>query len=215
MTPLDDIQIAFFQPRADRLYSTKLSDSVIEMQSPVHDAFNRNNTADTEVSIFENTATRTSRLIGLVIDNEDGATTVQVRLGDGDGTGTDANAADADLSFEVGPQETLSLGEDDLPNKEFFVGISSQHSGAVQVRVSVEVREINRIDTFRDGQNREIYVFEDVHTPHIQVTNPTRVEQNVNRVQFEGFKFRLIELEDEPQRFTPIPVAQLASKGNR
>lgn len=214
MTPLDDIQIAVFQPRADRLYSTKLSDSLIEMPSPVHDEFLRNALADTETLIRRNTANRSARLIGLVITNEDVATR-EVRLGDGDGTGTDASAANADFSFQVGPNETLSLGEDDIPNKEFFTGITSQHAGAVQIRVSIEVREVNRIDTFRDGQNREIYVFEDIHTTHIQVTNPTRAEQTTNRVQFEGFKFRLIELESEPQRFTPVPVAQLASKGNR
>jgi hypothetical protein len=207
---LDDIVLEVSHiGSSNRLYGIKYKELYLMKELPRHTVFKRTTATGTEASVWTTTNTtetgrRVARIVKLIISNE-AASAGELRLGDGDGTGTDASAANADISIEVGAGESVILHRDELPETEFYTGITWQVS-AQPMRLTVTVEE-DYASPFKSNHNRELFVFEDNY-PYMRCINPLAVAQTTARMLVSGFKYMLKELPTLDVRAIPVPVSK-------
>jgi hypothetical protein len=207
---LDDIVLEVSHiGSSNRLYGLKYKELYLMKDLPRHTTFKRTTSVDTEAAVWTTTnvaetGRRIARIVKLVISNE-AASAGELRLGDGDGTGTDASAANADISIRVGAQETVVLERDELPETDFYTGITWQVS-VQPMRLTVTVEE-DYASPFKDNNNKELFVFEDNY-PYMRPINPLAVAQTTARILVSGYKYLLKELATLDVKAIPVPVSK-------
>jgi len=207
---LDDIVLEVSHVgSSNRLYGLKYKELYLMKELPRHTVFKRATATDTEAAVWTTTnvtetGRRIARILKLIISNE-AATAGEVRLGDGNGTGTDAAAANADISIEVGAGESVILHKDELPETDFYTGITWQVS-AQPMRLTITVEE-DYASPFKGNHTRELFVFEDNY-PYMRPINPLAVAQTTARILVSGYKYLLKELAALDVRAIPVPVSK-------
>lgn len=207
---LDDIVLVVKHiGKANQLYSIKNTETYLMKERPRHTVFKRRTATDTEAAFWTTTnrtetGRRIARIVKAVITNES-SSAGEVRFGDGDGTGTDAAAANADLSFRIGATETLILHEKEIPETEFYTGITDQVS-VQPMRMTLTIEE-DYESPFKGAHNKELFVFEDNY-PSMQAINPLAVAQVTARMLVSGYKYLLKELTTMPLKAIPVPVSK-------
>lgn len=199
---------------ANQLYGIKYKETYIMKELARHTVFERQTNTNTESKLWTvtnrtETGRRVARIKKIVITNE-ASSAGEVRFGDGDGTGTDAGSANADMSFRIGATETLVLHEDEIPEVEFYTGITWQTS-VQPLRVTVTLEE-DYMSPFKNNHNKELFVFEDNH-PYMQCINPLSVALTTARMLVSGYKFKLKELPTMPAKYIPVPVSKAQETG--
>ncbi len=207
---LDGFRLSIYHPQATKMLGVKDAESYLYKNKQIYPAFDRDNSADTEVALWTTTSPRTAKIVGMQIDNETANAQI-VRLGDGaTGGGSDASAANADWSIEIGASQSLTLTEKDCPKKEFVTGIAWQHSAAQQIRISLDVLE-ERVQPYgRDVL--EMFVYQD-EVPYFQTYNETAITLGRTRVGMMGWKYEVevIHKDKVGNAFTDVPFLSYAS----
>ena len=202
--PIDDVQIALFLLAANRMFSTRYTDTVIELQNPRHTKFIPGGTLANAV-VWTVTSGRIAKITCITVAG--GAATQKVRFSD---AGTDK------ISVQVPVNSTVSYGENQLPDAEFLTAIWNDVLLASDVDATIEIEETNAIDTFKDRQNMEVFNYHD-DVPSAQVTNPTNYTQTRNRISISGFRYKLKPIEvpeaaEIPKPYIAIPVRAMPQK---
>jgi len=202
--PVDDVQLAIFSLAANRMFSTRYTDTAIELQNPKHTVFIPGGSLANAV-VWTVTPGRIAKITCITVAG--GAVAQKVRFSD---AGTDK------ISVQVPVNNTMSYGENQLPDTEFFTAIWNDVLLASDVDATIEIEETNAIDTFKDRQNMEVFNYHD-DVPSAQVTNPTNYTQTRNRISISGFRYKLKPIEvpeaaEIPKPYIAIPVRAMPQK---
>lgn len=199
--PIDDVKVAVFLLSANRMFSTRYTDTYIELLNPKHSIYS-SVPAGIETLLWTVTSGRKAILDSITIGNT-GASANTVVLRDGSG------AANNVWSIEVPVNDSVSYGGTALPDVEFETDVRVYADDTCEVTVGLE--EQNFIDTFKNSQNKEVFTFEE-DVLSIQGTNPTNVTQTKNRVSISGFRYRLKPLPEIVKPYIVVPTRAIPTK---